>query len=99
MRSHILQLCELLPTNQCNSICIKALLQQNLFRLCKPSHLEVTASETLISAKTKILGQAFKTNQSPESRHKLHFYCLLSCGHLCKGMILQLKKKSGKENI
>lgn len=99
MRSHILQLCELLPTNQCNSICIKALLQENLFRLCKPSHLEVTASETLISAKTKILGQAFKPNQSPESRHKLHLYCLPSCGHLCKGMILQLKKKSGKENI
>lgn len=41
----------------------------------------------------------FKPDQSPESRNKLQLYCSPSHGHLCKGMILQLKKKKIGGNI
>lgn len=51
----------------------------------------------------KITREFFKPGQSPKSRHKLHLYCFLSsdhlCDHLCKGMMLQLKKKSVEGNV
>lgn len=60
-------------------------------------HSELTASKTFVSAKTR--REVFKPDQSPESRHKLQLYCFPHNGHLCKGMILQLKKKRVEGNI
>lgn len=91
MRSHILQLCKLLLMNQCNSELQAGPALSEPLQTLQVRHLEVTASETFVFAET--CREVFKPDQSPESRHKLQLYCFPSNGHLCKGMILQLKKK------
>jgi len=96
MRSHTLQLCKPLLTNQCDSELQPDLPLSEPLQTPRVWHLEVTASETFVSAETH--GEVFKSDQGPESSHKLQLYCFPSNGHLCKGRMLQLKKKRVEGN-